>query len=117
MFGREELDNLAAQKHALLVESSLNRLVLQAECRNLRSATAWVRGVAGRSGERTPLLLLLAPLAGFLLTRFSRRPDSWLSRVAAAAKWIGPLIGPLYGLWQGISATRRQTEAENPPPA
>jgi hypothetical protein len=112
VLGREELDRLAAQKQALLVESTLHRLAVQAEFQSLRSATAWVREAADRSGELTPLLLILAPLAGFLLAKGSRRPDSWLSRALAAAKWIGPL----YGLWKHFSAGRRQADPANPPP-
>ena len=110
MLGREELDKLAAQKQALLVESSLSRLTLQAELQNLRSATAWMREAAGGSRELRPLLLILAPLAGFLLAKVSRRPDSWLSRTLAAAKWVGPL----YGVWKRLSAARRQREAGQP---
>ena len=108
MLRREALDKLAAHKQALLVESSLNRLTLQAELQNLRSATAWVREIAGGAEERAPWLLFLAPLAGFLLARVSRRPDSWLSRALAAAKWIGPL----YSLWKRVAGGRRKAEAE-----
>ena len=110
MLGRGELDKLAVQKQTLVVESSLNRLALQAEIRNLRSATAWIREAAGRSEERLPLLLIVAPLAGFLLARLSRRPDSWLSQALAAAKWIGPL----HSLWKRFSASRKQAEARQP---
>jgi hypothetical protein len=50
----------------------------------------------------------LAPLAGFLLARSSRQSDSWLGRVVAAAKWIGPL----YSLWKGFFPGREhQAEA------
>ena len=110
MLGREELDNLAVQKQALLVESTLNRLAWQAQVRHLRSATAWVRHATAGLEESTPWLLILAPLAGFLLTRMSRRPDSWLNRALAAAKWIAPL----YGLWKRFAAGRRQPEAGQP---
>jgi hypothetical protein len=110
VLGRKELDKLALEKQALVAESGLNRLVLQAEIQNLRSATAWV-GAATRWPRRAgPLLLVLAPLAGFLLTRVSRREDSWFKRVAAAAKWIGPL----YRLWQSFSASRKKAAAGEP---
>jgi hypothetical protein len=111
--GRKELDKLAAQKQALLVESAVNRLVLQAEFQNLRSATAWVDEAVRGPRKLAPLLLILAPIAGFLLVRKSRRSDSWLNRATAALKWLGPL----YGLWKRFSARRRQAEAANPPPA
>jgi len=110
VLGREELDKLAVQKQALLVASSLNRLAIQAEVRNLRAATAWVRAAAVGSEQFAPWLLSLTPIAGFLLAKVSRRPDSWLSRVLAAAKWVGPL----YGVWKRLSAARRQREAGQP---
>jgi len=104
VLGRQDLNKLDLQKKALLLESSLNRRGLQAECQNLRSATAWVGEVAQVSRGLSPLLLVLAPLAGFLLARGSRQPDSWLSRIVAAARWIGPL----YKLWRGFSSNREQ---------
>jgi hypothetical protein len=54
--------------------------------------------------------MVLAPLAGFLLTRASERSDPWFNRVAAAAKWAGPL----YTLWKSFSASRTNPEAEEP---
>ena len=110
MLGREELDKLALEKQTLVAESGLNRLVLQAEIQNLRSATAWVSEATRWPRKAGPLLLLLAPLAGFLLTRLSRRPDSWFNRVTAAAKWIGPL----YTLWRSFFTSRTETEAGEP---
>lgn len=106
MFGQEELAKLALEKQAILAESNLNRLVLQAEIQNLRSTTAWVSEATRWPQKAGPLLLGLAPLAGFLLTRISRREDSWFSRVAAATKWIGPL----YTLWRSFSASRKPAE-------
>jgi hypothetical protein len=110
VFGRQELEKLAAQKQALLVESSVNRLALQAELQNLRSATAWLKPLTGGAGELAPRLLLLAPIAGFLLARLSRGSGSWLSRAATAAKWAGPL----YGLWKRFAAARRHSEPGQP---
>lgn len=110
MFGREELDKLNLQKRALLVESELNRVALQAEIRSLRSATSWVRDATSFSQELSPLLVLLAPLAGFLVARGARRPNSWLSRIVTAVKWIGPL----YGLWKRFSPGRKEPEAGKP---
>jgi hypothetical protein len=110
VFARKELDELAREKQAILAESDLNRLVLQTEIQNLRSATAWV-GEATRWPQKAgPLLLVLAPLAGFLLTRISRREGSWFNRLAAATKWIGAL----YTLWRRFSASRKQAEGDEP---
>ena len=110
MFGPKELDKLALEKQALVAESGLNRLVFQAELQNLRSATAWVSEAARWPRKAGPLLLVLAPLAGFLLARVSRREDSWFKRAAAAAKWVGPL----YRLWKSFSARRKEAEAGEP---
>ena len=110
MFGREELDRLAREKQAILAESGLNRLALQAELQNLRSATAWVSTATRWPRKAGPLLLVLAPVAGFLLAKAFRRRDSWFNRLAAAAKWIGPL----YGLWKRFSPGRKDAEAGEP---
>jgi hypothetical protein len=106
VFGRVELDKLAQQRRTLVSESGLNRLVLRAEIQNLRDATAWVSEATRWPRKAGPLMLVLAPLAGFLLTRASRRPDSWLNRLTGAAKWIGPL----YSLWKSFSASRKEAE-------
>jgi hypothetical protein len=110
VFGRAELEKLAREKQALVAESELNRLLLRAELQHLRAATAWVSEAARWPQKTGPLLLLLAPLAGFVLARLPRRSDSWLSRVSAAAKWIGPL----YSLWKGFAASRTKAEAGEP---
>ena len=106
MLGRKELTNLDLQKQALVLESRLNRFALQAEVQSLRSATSWVNDVTGASRELAPLLVVLAPIAGFLLARGSRRSDSWLSRLMAMAKWAVPL----YRLWKSFSGHRSEPE-------
>ena len=106
MFGRKELAKLALEKQALLAESGLHRLTIRMELQNLRSATAWVSEAARWPRKLSPLTILLAPLAGFLMTRVSRRPDSWLSGLVAAAKWIGPL----YTMWKRFSAGANKPE-------
>ncbi len=112
MLGRAELEKLQVQKQALVLESSLNRLALQAEFEHLRSATTWMRTATSSAGKVTPLLLLLAPLAGFLLARGASRPSgSWLSRAVSALRWVASL----YGLWQQFSPGRRKLE--EPPSA
>lgn len=111
MFGRRELDNLRAQKQALLLESSLNRHALLADWQELRSATAWMSSAAQAPTRFVPFLAVLAPLAGFLVVRTLRRPESWFTRLVAAAKWIGPV----YSLWRGYAAARKKaTEAGAP---
>jgi hypothetical protein len=103
VLGREELDRLALQKQALVLESGLNRLALQAEIQGLRSATAWVGKATNASRTLAPLLAVLASMAGFLFARGSRRSASWPSRIVGLAKWVLPL----YRLWKDMAADRR----------
>ncbi len=110
MLGRKELASLDQQKQALLLESGLNRVALQAQIQSLRSATAWVSEAASLSRELTPLLFVLAPIAGFLLTRRRQRPGSWLSRVITLAKWMGPL----YRVWKSFASHRTGAESSEP---
>ncbi|MEI6784502.1 MAG: hypothetical protein WCQ21_26710 [Verrucomicrobiota bacterium] len=110
MLGREELDKLSRRKQVLLLESSLNRLVLQGELKSMRSASSWLGEVTRSSREFAPALLALAPFAGFFLARGSRRSDSWFKRVVGAAKWILPL----YRLWKNIAAGQKTTDADEP---
>ena len=110
MFGRQKLDKLALEKQILVAESGLNRLAVQGELQNLRAATAWMGGATRWPRKARPLLPFLAPLAGFLLTRASRHPDSRFNRVAAAAKWAGPL----YTLWKSFSASRKEAGGREP---
>ena len=110
MFGQEELDKLALAKQTLVAESGLNRLAVQVELQNLRAATAWVGEATRWPRKFSPLLLVLAPLAGFLLKKVSRRPDSWFNRLAAAAKWAGPL----YSIWKSFSEGLAKPEAAEP---
>jgi len=111
VFGRQELNRLGAQKQALLLESGLNRHALLAEWRQLRSASARVGSAAHASSRFAPFLAVLAPLAGFLVIRSLRRPESLFTRLVAAAKWIGPV----YSLWRGYSATRKKETAAGAP--
>jgi hypothetical protein len=104
VFGRKELEQFRLQKQALVLESSLNRHALRAEFQNLRSAAAWMSNATRAPRQLAPLWVVLAPLAGFFLVRSFRRPHSLFNRVAAAAKWIGPL----YTLWQRFSVARKK---------
>jgi hypothetical protein len=110
VLGRKELDKLCLQREALLLESSLNRAALQAEIGRLRSATTWVRDARSVSRELSPLLVLLAPVAGFLVARRIRRAASWFGRVMTAAKWAGPL----YGLWKQFAPGRQEADLGKP---
>jgi hypothetical protein len=104
MFGRGDLEQLRLQKQALLVESSLNRHALVLEIDALRSSAARLSNAVRAPRRLAPLLMVLAPLAGFFAVRSVRRPVSLLSNLTKAAKWIGPA----YSLWKGFAAARKQ---------
>ena len=106
MFGRNEIVRLELQKQALVLESGLRRLELQEEVQNFRSALAGI----GRLGKKgAPFLMLLAPVAGFLLARGVRQqPMTWLGRLTKLTKFIGPA----YALWRSFSARRGGGESE-----
>jgi hypothetical protein len=97
-------------KQALLLESGLNRLALQAEIQRLRAVTTWAGEATRASRHLAPLVLLLAPLAGFLVARRGHRSHSWLGRLAAAIRWIAPL----YRIWKILSPARSEAPAERP---
>ena len=112
VFGRKELDKLNLQKQALLVESSLNRVALQAEIRSLRSATSWVREATSVSRELGPLLVLLAPLAGFLVARGARR----VAFLARPGRHGGQVDRTALRLWKSFSSGRNERRPGSPPP-
>ncbi len=104
MLGGNEIAKLNLQKQALVLESSLNRLNLLSEFEHLRSS-AGLFASAGK--KRAPLLLALAPIAGFFVARgVKRSPSSWFSRLATAAKYVGPAIA----LWRSFSAGRKKNQ-------
>lgn len=99
MLGTKAVDEVRRQKEALLLESSLNRLKLQAELQNLRGLVRPAGGLAGKARGLVPWLTLLAPIAGFFAFRGLRRGGSPAGRFASVAKLI--LQG--YQLWRRFS--------------
>lgn len=94
MAGRETLSELALRKQALVLESELNRLILQAECQNVRAS---IKGL-GAGNPSGGWWLLLAPVAGFIAIRLLRRPDAASSRVWSLLKWLPSL----WTLWKNL---------------
>ena len=112
MLAGKELTKLEIQRHALVLESSLNRLKVQLEFQKLRASTA---DLADAGRRRAPLLLGLAPIAGFFFGRGSggggNGKTSWLGRIMALAK----LIGPALTLWRTFSSARKAPPAPESP--
>jgi len=99
MFGARALDELRLQKEALLLESGLNRLKLQGQLEHLRALTRPVGRVAARVQGLSPLMMFLAPVAGFLAFRSLRRARSLAGRLISVVK----LALPLYQSWKRLS--------------
>ncbi|MCP5518997.1 MAG: hypothetical protein H7A45_17275 [Verrucomicrobiales bacterium] len=87
----------AARKRALILESDLNRLLIAAELRQLRSPRVWTSELVRKAGGAKSLLTLAAPLAR-LLSRGRGRGDrpSWLRHAVDGLK----LAAPLGYLWR-----------------
>jgi hypothetical protein len=107
VLGGRELERLQLQKKALVLESGLHRLALQADLRHVFSGATWVGEVTRRSQGFSPLMAL-APVLGFFLARGRGKSDSWLGRVITVAK----LAAPVYRLWKRFRSSRKQAEAE-----
>ena len=104
MLGGKELEQLALQKQALLVESNLNRRALVAELGALRLAGTRLSNAIAAPGRLLPVLMGLAPVVGFFTARGLRRPVSFITRVTKLVKWVGPAIS----LYRTLSAARQR---------
>jgi hypothetical protein len=88
MLGEQEMTALQLRKQTLLLESDLNRLTLLVECERLRVVGNWAGRLADIRKAVRPWALLLAPLAGIILTlglRGSSLRASLLTRVLQVA--------------------------------
>jgi|SRR6516162_6728620 hypothetical protein len=114
MLGRAEVERLQKEKAALVLESSLNRLRLKTELRELRASTDLVSRMFGQSGPILGSMRWLAPVAGFFLARKAASGSGgWFNRLVSAAG----LIGPLTKLWQQFASKEARpagAEAETP---
>jgi hypothetical protein len=67
------LDQLRLRKQALLLESALNRFELGREVEIVRGHLTWLDDPVGAARENSPLLLMLAPVAGVLASSLLHR--------------------------------------------
>lgn len=102
------MNKLQLRKQALILESDLNRLALRAECQNLRSATGKFRFPGGKANW----LLVAAPVAGFLATRWLRPRGAPANRWLSLAKWL-PMA---YSVWRGYQSFASKKTGAPPPP-
>ncbi len=113
MVGGDEIATLQARKRALVLESTLNRVVWEAEWQNLRAATAWTRSAGQACRRVVPWLLLLAPLAGLVVARGSGQSRGLFSRLLSVLRWVRPLLGA-WELWRGARAQDRSPTPTKP---
>jgi hypothetical protein len=103
MFGRQDVTSLQLRKKALVLESSLNRIALRAECERLREAADGVSRIMDTGRHIAPWALVLAPLAGVALALRLRRSapgEGLLSR----ALGLAPSLIQLWRTWFGASS-------------
>ncbi|MBI3415473.1 MAG: hypothetical protein HY043_09155 [Verrucomicrobia bacterium] len=67
MFATAELNALEARKKLLVVKSEVYRATLALECARLDESVGWVDRGIGFARQTYPILVLLAPLAGYFL--------------------------------------------------
>jgi hypothetical protein len=72
---------LRVRKQALLLESGLNRLEMGREVDALREQFSWLQDPVEAAKENSPLLLVLAPVAGVLVSRLLHRAPSGRSKL------------------------------------
>jgi hypothetical protein len=92
MPGKRELSALETRRHALLLESNLNRVAIQVECQRLRQSLNWFGNLRH---SITPWMTWLAPLAGvFVASKIGGASKS------GSLKRILKLLPLLFGLWK-----------------
>ena len=67
MFATAELSTIQARKKLLLAKSEVYRATLALDCARLDEAVGWVDRGVGFARKSYPLLVLFAPIAGYLL--------------------------------------------------
>ena len=109
MFKSAEIIALAAQKKLLVAESELNRHAIAQELKQIRSATA---GVADLIQPGRGRMLLLAPLAGFVLGSGGKPWKGLLKKIV-----IGWQLFRVAKRLMGALSTRGRGENKMEPPA
>ena len=97
-------------KEALILESSLNRIALRTEWQSVRSVGSRMATPSRALRSFSPWLVILAPVAGFLVARRLRRPGAWLARVASLLR----LAVPALSLWRTLAGRSRSTGSGKP---
>lgn len=79
MFGNRDLERLEERRQNLLLQSELHRRLVALDWASTRASAWWIEAGLGWVRKLRPLLLVVAPLAGF-----------WFVRKATGAKPKAP---------------------------
>ncbi|GDY22520.1 hypothetical protein LBMAG56_38670 [Verrucomicrobiota bacterium] len=69
MFGNRDLELLEERRQNLLLQSELHRRLLALDWTSTRASAWWLEAGVGWAQKLRPLLLVVAPLAGFWFVR------------------------------------------------
>jgi len=106
----DQVNGLAERKRELLARSELYRQSLEAELRNIETATAWVPKTVRIVRAVYPVLMVAAPLLGYAFARKKRRSSNGeasapASRGLAATAWAGyRLFRKIKPVWDHLRA-------------
>jgi hypothetical protein len=93
-----EMNELAARKRLLAIESELNRQALRHETAHIRQSLGRWKEILGTGRTAYPLVLAAAPLAGLFV---SRKTGRWAGLITKAL--IGyRLARRFYDLWRSF---------------
>lgn len=90
MFNTTEIEELATRKRLLKIESELNRQALSTEISRLRESAAKAQTLLSSVRSFYPVLLVLAPIAGYFLSRTAETHRS-VGRVLQIWRWARSL--------------------------
>ncbi len=111
MFGGKELKGLEFRRRELVLQSTINRLAMRAELRNLQTALRPAQRIVSSVRAARPWLLVLAPLAGIFAARSFRDNGSGISKAMGVLK----LLHPLLALWKQLRFPSSKGATETPP--
>jgi hypothetical protein len=100
-----KVNGLAERKQELLARSELCRQSIEAEFRNVETATAWIPRTVRMVRAAYPVLIVAAPLLGYAFTRKKKRSEQEApaGRGIAATAWAGyKLFRRMKPVWDGL---------------
>jgi len=104
------LNRLELRRRELVLQSTLNRLTIMEELRNVQTALRPAERIVTSVRAARPWLMLLAPLAGIFAARSLRSNGSGFAKLFGALKYVQPLLA----LWRQLSSPATNGAAESP---